>query len=100
MGRVLKRFNIDNKITLEPIVDLSNIDALHTACKAALSCTDTAIHIDASHVERLKTPVFQLLIAFHNAIKTSNKKLIIDPYSEGFENLAKCLGVWEILKTE
>ncbi len=91
---------MDNKITLEPIVDLSNIDALHTAFKAAMAGTDTVIHIDASQVERLKTPVSQLLIAFQNAIKTSNKKLVIDSHSEGFKNLAECLGVWEILKTE
>ena len=86
------------KITLEPIMDLSNITSLHEVCQAALDDSALTVEIDASQVERLKTPLFQLIIIFKYTLKSIDKKLVIDKPSKAFEEMAKCLGAWEVLQ--
>lgn len=83
-------------IILEPIVDLSNIENLHKACISALDDNSNTVTIDASQVERLKTPAFQLLISFKNTCKDVGKTVIISSPSDGFKNLSMCLGAWEL----
>lgn len=90
---------MSNIITLEPITDLSNIESLRSLCSEALKSNEPIIKIDASQAERLKTPVFQLIVIFKNAVEKIGKKLVIDSPSEGFQGLAKSLGLWEMLTT-
>jgi ABC-type transporter Mla MlaB component len=84
-------------IILDPIIDLSNIDNLHKLCQAALDDNSTEIHMDASQVERLKTPVFQFLIIFKTAAQVRGKKLFIDNPSEALRGLQDLLGLKEDL---
>lgn len=89
-----------SKILLEPVVDLSNIDSLHKNCQAALDRGEAIVNIDASQVERLKTPIFQLIIIFKRTLESSGRQLVIESPSEGFESIARCLGLWDALQKD
>lgn len=87
-------------ITLEPIVDLSTVASLHAKCTEALASGLTNIHVDASQVERLKTPIFQLILCLQKSLLAQNRHLEISSPSPGFLTLARRLGLQSALNLE
>lgn len=87
----------DYHIIIDSIVDLSNLDNLLKNCQLADESEAKVIYIDASQVERLRTPAFQLIIAFKNYLEAQGRELIINSPSEAFKNMANCLGLNKLL---
>ena len=87
-------------ITLEPIVDLSTIASLHAKCTEALASDLSHVYIDASQVERLKTPIFQLILCLQKSLIMQNRSLELVSPSEGFILLARRLGLHVPLQLE
>ena len=81
------------RIALDPILDLASISALQASCKEALLCNAPSVCIDASNVERLKTPIFQLLLSLQKSLQAKQLTLVIEKPSDAFKDLSSCLGI-------
>ena len=86
-----------NIIVIEPVMDLANINILYDACQAAYQGGSAEVKLDASKVERAKTPVFQLLLILKQALESENRTLVIEGATESFNNMAACIGLKDAL---
>jgi ABC-type transporter Mla MlaB component len=78
-------------IMLDPMITLSSIEPLYALCKEAALAP--AVIVNASQVERLCTPAFQLLISLKNTIEPHNKTFEIQQPSEAFCMMLAILGL-------
>lgn len=82
-----------HKIMIDEVMDLANIQTLYDACNAALQTQEQTIILDASKVERIKTPVYQLILVFKKTLESQNRTLTIEGGTEAFYAMAECLGI-------
>ena len=85
------------EITLDPMITISSIDTVYQACKLALESTSPHILVHAHQVERLNTPVFQLLISLKQTLKKQQRTCDIIQPSEAFNNMLEYLGLNQYL---
>ena len=82
-----------NAIIIEEVMDLANIQSLYDACQAAYQGGNAEVKVDASKVERIKTPIFQLLLILKQSLEKNDRKLVIEGQTEAFQNMAAVLGL-------
>lgn len=80
-------------IIIKEVMDLANIKELYDPCQAAYASGAKEIKIDASKVERVKTPIFQLLLIFKQTLEKEERTLVIEGATDAFIQMAECLGI-------
>ena len=78
-------------IALTPVLDITGAPALLKMCNQHAD-NQLPLTIDASNVERITTPAFQILIACITKRRAQNLSTTIASQSDAFKDSAKTLG--------
>lgn len=87
-------------LTLDAMITLSSVDHVYQLAKEALAAGASHIIIDARQVERLCTPVFQLLLSLKSTLAGQNRTLDIQDPSDPFITMLAYLGLHDLLINE
>lgn len=100
-------FSIENEIaptqgvqtiTIEGDITLDNSGALKQELLAMLS-NDGAVHLIASHIEKIDLSGLQLLVALKKSLQQENRTVTFDlTYSGDALSLVECSGYIDLLK--
>lgn len=88
-----------HRIALSPVLDISAAPALLTTCKEIQDHSET-VSIDASHVERITTPAFQVLVSLIKTRKAAGHTTHLGATSTAFNDAAASLGLSAFFKEE
>ena len=89
----------ENKIVLEAILNIQNVNKLCEQLKSILD-KHNKIEIDASAVEQIDTANLQLLAVLKQTAVNLHKEIIFDFPSDKFVESAELLGLSEILEID
>ena len=81
-----------SSIRLEEILDIIGAERLHEDLKKAVVEADIVV-LQASHVQRVTTPCFQLMLAAAKALAAKGGELVIEAPSDAFSAAMGDLGL-------